>query len=332
MTLQLTIIGLGQIGASIGLALAKQDLQLVRVGSDIDAGVMHQATKIGAVDKTTPNLKQAVTSADIVILATPLDQVQALMEAIAPELKHGAVLMDTSPIKAPLAELAKKQLPEGCSYIGLTPILNPAYLHSERFGIAAAQPDLFQGGLFGVITLANTDSRVFQMVTDLIRQMGAQPFFTDLYEIDGLMASTHFLPQFMSAALLNITVDQPGWNEARKVAGRAFAEVSGPAAHLDELDSLLVAAASNRENIVRKLDDAIRALQTLRDHIQQEEREGLEQKLKHAKVGVHQWWQERGRGNWQAQELPKTEAMPTSSEMMGNLLGFGIGRKKKKRR
>lgn len=332
MTMQLTIIGLGQIGASIGLALGKKGQQFVRVGSDINAGVMHRARQIGAVDKTSPNLRQVVNSADIIILATPLDQVQDLMEAIAPELKHGAVLMDTAPIKAPLAQWAGERLPEGCSYVGLTPILNPAYLHSERFGIAAAQPDLFQGGLFGVITLPNTASGVLQVVTGLIQQLGAQPFFTDLYEIDGLMATTHFLPQFMSAALLNITVDQPGWNEARKVAGRAFAEVSGPAAHLDEMDAMLVAAATNRENIVRKLDDAIRALQTLRNHIQQEDQEGLAKKLKHAKAGVHQWWQERGRGNWLAQELPQTEAMPTRSEMMGNLLGFGIGRKKKKKR
>jgi prephenate dehydrogenase len=332
MTLQITIIGLGQIGASIGLALAQQDRQFLRVGSDIDASIMYQATKIGAVDKTTPNLRQAVASADIVILATPQDQVQDLIEAIGPELKPGTVLVETAPVKAPLVQLAEKSLPEGCSYVGLTPILNPAYLHSERFGIAAAQPDLFQDGLFGVITPINTKSSVLQMVTDLIHQLGAQPFFTDLYEIDGLMASTHFLPQFMSAALLNITVDQPGWSEARKVAGRAFAEVSGPAAHLDEMDALLAAAASNRENIVRKLDDAIRALQTLRDHIQHEDQEGLAQKLKHAKTGVHQWWQERGKGNWLAQEFPQTEKMPTSSEMMGNLLGFGIGRKKKKKR
>ncbi len=332
MTLQLTIIGLGQIGASIGLALAKQGQQFVRVGSDIDAGVMRQANKIGAVDKTTSNLNQAITKADIVILATPLDQVQVLMEAIAPVLKPGAILMDTAPIKAPVVQWARQLLPEGCSYVGLTPILNPDYLHSERFGISAAQADLFQGGMFGIITPTNTAPDVFQVVTDLIQQIGAQPFFTDQYEIDGLMAATHFLPQFMSAALLNNTIDQPGWNEARKVAGRAFAEVSGPAAHLDEMDALLVAAATNRENIVRKLDDAILALQTIRNHIQNENQEGLEQKLKHAKGGVHQWWQERGKGNWKAQELPNTEAVPTSSEVMGNLLGFGLGRKKKKDR
>lgn len=332
MTIQLTIIGLGQIGASIGLSLANQGQNIVRIGSDIDTGVMQQAQRIGAVDKTTANLKQAITNADIVLLATPLDQVKGLIEAIVPALKSGAVLMDTAPVKAAVAKWVNQLLPETSSYVGLTPILNSSYLHNETFGIAAAKSDLFQGGMFGIVTLGNTGSGVINMTTELIRMMGANPFFTDLFEIDGLMAATHFLPQFMSAAFLNTTVGQPGWMEARKIAGRAFAEVSGPAAHLDDIESLVTAAALNRENIVRKLDDAILALQTLRNDMKQENHNALENHLKHAKAGVHQWWQERGRANWLAEELPKTDPIPTSSEVMGNLLGFGIGRKKKKDR
>jgi prephenate dehydrogenase len=332
MSVQLTIIGLGQIGASIGLSLAKQGQDIIRVGSDIDSSVLQQAKKMGAVDKVTPNLKQAVSYADIIILATPLDQIQALMEAIAPELKPGAILMETAPTKVAVTKWAEELLPDSCRYVGITPILNPQYLHSERFGIGAAQPDLFQEGMFGIVTLVSTGAAAMQTATALIQWMGAKPFFADLYELDGLMAATHFLPQFMSAALLNVTIDQPGWNEARKVAGRAFAEVSGPAAHLDEMEALLAAAALNRENIVRKLDDAILALQSIRTDIERGNREGLESKLVHAKAGIHQWWQERGRGNWLAEELPKAASMPTSSEVMGNLLGFGLGRKKRKGR
>ena len=134
----------------------------------------------------------------------------------------------------------------------------------------------------------------------------------------------------MSIALLNATLDQPGWKEARKIAGRAFAEVSGPAAHLDDVEALVDSADLNKENIIRKLDDIIAALQGLRSDIAQGDSKSLGTRLKHAKAGVNQWWQERGGGNWLKEELPRSETLPTRSNVMGNLFGFGLGSKKKK--
>lgn len=330
MSIQLTIIGLGQIGASIGLALAEHKDKIRRAGSDIDGKVMQQAQKLGAVDKTAVHLSVVIENADIVILAIPQDQVREMIEAIAPVLKNGALLMDTAPSKAVITKWAAEFLPDGCSYIGLTPVLNPRYLHSEVFGLSAAHADLFHDGMFGIVTPQHTNTQALDLATDLIQLMGADPLFVDLYEIDGLMASTHLMPQLVSIALLNATLDQPGWKEARKVAGRAFAEVSGPAAHLDDAEALVVSADLNKENIVRKLDDVIAALQGLRADIDQGNSENLTTRLKHAKAGVNLWWKERGGGNWLREEMPRSETLPTRPNVMGNLFGFGLGSKKKK--
>ena len=332
MTIQLTIIGLGQIGGSIGLALGSLGDKIERTGTDIERGVMSQAKTMGAVDKTTPDLNSAVKDADIVILAVPLDQVKEVIDAIAPVIKAGALVMETSPVKVKLSEWVMERLPESCGYVGLTPVLNPKYLHSETFGIQAAKADLFKDGLFCVVTPSEAKPQAIQTAIDLIEHMDASPLFFDLYEIDGLMAAVHFLPQLMSVALLNSTLDQPGWNEARKIAGRAFAEVTGPAAHLDDAEAIKTATEMNKENITRKLDDIILTLQTIREEIAQDELEGFESRLKEAKAGVDTWWKERGGGNWLAEELPRSDLMPRSSEVMGNLLGFGLGRKKKKDR
>lgn len=332
MTIRLTIIGLGQIGGSIGLALGTLGEKIERTGTDIDRGVMSQAKAIGAVDKTTPDLNSAVQHADIVILALPLDQVKEVVEAIAPVIKAGALVMETSPVKVNLLDWMVEKLPVSCSYIGLTPVLNPKYLHSESFGIQAAKEDLFKDGLFCVVTPPGAKTQAIQTAIDLIQNMDASPLFFDLYEIDGLMAAVHILPQLMSIALLNTTLDQPGWNEARKIAGRAFAEVTGPAAHLDDAEAIKTAAWMNKDNITRKLDDIIRILKTIREEIAQGELEDFESRIKEAKAGVDTWWKERGGGNWLAEELPRSETMPTSSEVMGSLFGFGLGRKKRKDR
>ena len=71
MTVQITIIGLGQIGASIGLGLTKIKDQVTRIGNDRDPIIARQAEKMGAVDKISINLPSAVRNADLVILAVP---------------------------------------------------------------------------------------------------------------------------------------------------------------------------------------------------------------------------------------------------------------------
>ena len=107
MSIQITIIGLGQIGASVGLALGEHGEKFTRTGHDIDSGFANQAKKLGALDKVAFNLPLAVAEADIVLLAVPMDTVQGLLEMIAPDLKEGAVVMDVSPIRQVTSAWAK---------------------------------------------------------------------------------------------------------------------------------------------------------------------------------------------------------------------------------
>ncbi len=99
MAIQITIIGLGQIGASIGLALAERKDSIERVGHDIDPGVAKQAQKLGAVDRIEYNLPRSVENADVVLLSIPVDQMRETLEIIAADLKEGCVVLDTAPVK-----------------------------------------------------------------------------------------------------------------------------------------------------------------------------------------------------------------------------------------
>jgi prephenate dehydrogenase len=327
MTVQITIIGLGQIGASIGLALADHGEKILRFGSDIDSKTTFMAQKKGAIDKGGQNLHTAVRDADVVILAVPMNQLREMIEAVAPELKEGAVLMDTAPLKAISAGWAAECLPEGRYYVGLTPVINPNYLHEELYGMDAARADLFHNGMLGISTPPGTHSEAVKLAADLTKLVGATPFFVDIFEIDGLMTTTHLLPQLMSAALLNATLNQPGWQEARKVAGRAYAEATGLLGHLESPDALATAAMLNRENCLRLLDNAIGALQTLRQDIASEDTASLTKHLQEAETGVHRWRGQRKAANWQGEELSKIES-PSSPSYLKRLIGLG-GKKPK---
>lgn len=322
MTVQVTIIGLGQIGTSIGLALTEHKQILHRVGHDRDLGIARQAEKMGAVDKVMINLPSAVREADLVILSLPIDQIRETMSLIREDLKESAVVMDTGPVKEVVSSWAIELLPEGRYYVGLTPVLNPVYLHDLDSGLSAARPDLFRGGLVAIVTPPRVASEAIKLAADLTRLLGAQPMFVDPLEIDGLMAATHILPQLIAAALLNTTVDQPGWREGRKVAGRAYAEVTSPITQLTDHRSLSSAAMLNRENVLRVMDSLIASLQMIRSDIQEEAEEALDERLGRARRGREDWWNQRLTSEWVGEEPAATET-PSASEWFGRLLGLG---------
>ena len=333
MAVQITIIGLGQVGASMGLALAKIKDQVVRIGNDRDPDVARKAERTGAIDKFVINLPSAVEKADVVILAVPADEVRETIEVIAQDLKPGVVLIDTSPVKGPVMAWAKELLPgEDRYFAALTPGFNPAYLLEAYGGIDHAHADLFEKSLMLVSTQSGIDDSAVELVTRLIAVFGATPLFADTYEADGLTAYSHTLPNLLAAAMVNATIDQPGWREARKMAGPAYAQVTGPVEQFDETQKLGTAALLNAENTVRMLDNLMDALAQLRDALAEKDEAALHERLAHARDGREMWLQERSTGNWE-KRAGSDQHMPTSGETIGRLFGgkmFGGQQKKDK--
>jgi prephenate dehydrogenase len=321
MTLQITIIGLGQIGGSIGLALGGQKNSLKRIGHDKRVEVERAAQSKGAIDEARHNLPSAVREAHIVLLALPVSQVRPTLEVIAPELREGAVVIDTVPVKKAVAAWARELLPEGRYYVGLVPALNPDALHDIKFGLDAARADLFQKGIMVVDAPRGTPGEVVQLASDLAGLVGASALLADMDESDGLVARVHLLPQLAAAALLNATVDQPGWQEARKLGGRPYAAVTAGLAYQDEIQSLAMAALQDRANTVYALDVLIAALRGLRDDIENGDEESLSARLEQALEGRGQWLEDRMRADWQLGEERKPIDLPSFSErFFGNVL------------
>lgn len=321
MSVRITIIGLGQIGGSFGLALADKKELFERVGHDISPDVSRQAQKLGAVDRVSINLPASVRNSDVVLLALPIDQIRETIEIIAPDLREDVVLLDTAPVKEVVTAWAKELLPAGRHYVGLTPVLNPSYLLLPDSGIAAARADLFRGGMMGIVAPPRTPSEALKLAADLTRVVGATGMFFDPVEIDSMMAATHILPQLVSAAILNSTVDQPGWREARKIASRAYATATSPSAQFIDPKSLSSSAMLNRENVLRVVDGMIATLQALRGDIEHQDPQSMQTRLERARDGRQLWWSQRQTASWE-EEAAAAPEISTGSEMFGRLLGI----------
>jgi prephenate dehydrogenase len=329
MTLEILIVGMGEIGASIGLAIAAGDHDVVCVGYDPDGSTAREARKAGAVSKLAMGLEKAAEHADVVILALPSAQVQAHLQAIAPRLKRGSVVLDTSSLKVAATGWASDLLPEGCYYIGAVPTVGWEALHVGGPGPASPRADLFRGSLMAMVVPVRTPEAAVDVGLTVAHWLGMAPFFIDPTEVDAVVATVEDLPALLGAALLLVAVHSPGWNEARRMAGRMFAQ-GAAVGTLQPPQSLRAALLLNRPNILARLDAAIEELRTLRAMIAEGAEEELEGRLAEAQREHLAWLAARSRGDWQREELGEVE-MPQGG-MMDRLLGLGGTLRSKDRR
>jgi prephenate dehydrogenase len=330
MTVKIAIIGLGQIGASIGLALASHKDQVSTIGYDSSGEVNRKAHNMKAVEKIGHGLYASVEQADMVILALPLDQVRETLQAIGQDVREQAVVLDTAPVKSAVAAWAEEFLPFKHHYVGLSLALNPLLLDETGSGIDSARADLFQNGLAAITAPPGTSSEAIKLAATFVTLLGSHVYFTDSAEADGIMATIHTLPTLAAAAMVETIIGQPDWMDIRKLAGRHFMSAMH---QLDGEKGLALAEAvqMNRINTVRVLDEYIAALESLRDEVEKEEKSGLRERFKAALHARAEWQRERGDSSWHEDESQR-QMIPTFNDILRGPLGLGkmLGRPKKK--
>ena len=292
---RITIVGLGLIGGSIGLALHQAGDDYEVVGHDREHAVAGKARKRGAVSKAEWNLISACEKADLIVIATPVMAIKETLTAIAPHLKSGCLITDTANIKGPVMAWAKEILPDTVSFVGGNPVIRQE--GSLPTGIEGASADLFQGGLYCLTPSPETAPQAVQLATDLVHLLGATPFFLDATEHDGLVAAVDHLPFVLSAALLGATTQSPAWRGMRRLAGDAFQS----AAHFSSGDAAIYrdACLTNGQNVVRWLDACLVRLKELREVIAAQEAEKLEKIFEEAMSARDEWLKDKAEGRWE---------------------------------
>jgi prephenate dehydrogenase len=214
---QITIVGTGCIGTSIGLALHQATQPLLIVGHDKDSKNASLAQKMKAVDRTDWNLINACERADLVILALPLNAIEPTLKAISPYLKEGCVVTDTANLKQQVLVWADQLLPESVNFVGGDPLVTAAVA-----GPAEARADLFQGSLYCVMPSPKAHPDSVSLVSSLVALLGARPFYLDPAEHDGLTAGIAQVPQVVALALWRGLLANAAARDMRKMAGSSF--------------------------------------------------------------------------------------------------------------
>lgn len=290
--LTITIIGMGLIGTSIGMALRSadgQDAPLGRItvtGYDQSGRATADARGRLAIDRVAHSLEEALRGAQLVVVAVPVQVARAVFAEIGPLLAPGAVVTDVSSTKAAVMGWARELLPASATFVGGHPMAG-----REQAGAAAAAADLFKDAIYCLTPAPQAGAAAVGLVEALVRQIGAKVYYIDPDEHDAYVAGISHLPFLLSTALMEVTSRSPGWKEMSALAATGFRDISRLASGDPEMHRDI--CMTNRAALSRWIDDTVRLLLELRDQIDEGQSDQMRELFVHARDVREQWLQQR---------------------------------------
>lgn len=311
----ITIIGLGLTGASLGLGLQQEAADFEIVGHDKEPGVAQAARRQGAVNRTEWNLHRACDGAGLIVLAVPLSEVGELLSLIEEDLRPDTLVFIIASVIQPAIDLANRHLPTHTHVAVGHPVL------ASVGGALSMRADLFQDVIFAVAPTPQSEPAAVQLASDFIERVGANPFYLDPLEHDGVIAGVEHLPQLMAAALMRMSSAAPGWHEASRLAGRQFAQATDMGAGATQLFSTL---SLNRTHLVERIDRLQQELAQWRARLLAEPVDGETPPLQAAVEAAV-----KARADWEAQAKLKSwdeaPAPAQAADSPGLLRQFFLG-------
>lgn len=306
---QVTIIGLGLIGSSIGMALRSARKGVKVVGFDHNSATQSRAKKIGAVDDVEWRLDKAVQDAHLVVLAVPVLEIPTLLDNMVGWLKPGTTITDTATTKARVMEWAAEKVPESIGFIGGHPLAG-----GGLSGQDAASPDMFTGVSYPLMPAIRAPELCVQTVVEFVQMLGATPRFVDVSEHDSYIAAVSNGPLLMSSALVLAASKSPAWAEIGKFASAEFDNLSRLAGMDPEITHGI--CKTNPEMMLYWIDSYIEELTGLRQALAAIDSDGEENDLK---ARLTEAWEQRLR--WSAGVSPDTEMPGDETGTMTDSLG-----------
>lgn len=278
---RVAILGLGLMGASLGMALRERGVARQVAGFDADPGVTERARERGAIDVGYASVAEAVAGSALVALATPLLAMRDLLAEMAPLLAETTVVTDLGSVKAPVVSWAEPLLRAPGQFVGGHPMAG-----SEQSGVEAANSGLYRDCVWCLTPTDHTSTTALHMVTRLIEAMGANPRIMPPEQHDQAVALASHLPLVAASALTLTVAQSPDATDAFALAAGGFRDATRVASGSPRMARDI--CLTNTTPLLSALDRYIATLQSLRDLIV-EQSPALEATFTEAKDARNRW-------------------------------------------
>ena len=225
-----TIVGLGLLGGSLGLALRRHGWRVRGVVRRPEAA--REAMDLGIADEVVCEAALGEDeSAGAVVLAVPIEALVASLERFRGRLPRGTVITDVSSVKgAIMHDLDRLAAGEGWRFVGSHPMAG-----AETSGMASARADLFRDAWVAVCRGVTADESAVALVRGIWGRVGGRCLELDPQDHDRIVARTSHLPHLVAALLVLVGIGDNAPAEAPKLAAGGFRDSTRIAAGPPEM-------------------------------------------------------------------------------------------------
>ena len=279
---RVVIVGVGLIGGSFALALKRAGLVREVIGVGRQAKNLQQALDLGVIDQALP-LAQAVKGADLVLLAVPVAQTEAVLNTITPHLESHTLITDGGSTKQDVIAAARRALGDKFTqFVPAHPIAG-----SDKSGAAAAFAELYQDRHLILCPEPETPAAALNIVRAAWQACGAKITEMPAAQHDAVFATASHLPHLLAFSYMNLVLQSPQRESALKLAGSGFRDFTRIAGANPEMWADI--ACANQNALIDDLQRYQLILQELQQLIERGDKQGLQTLFAQASQARQQW-------------------------------------------
>ncbi|HZK56730.1 MAG TPA: prephenate dehydrogenase [Clostridia bacterium] len=272
---KISIIGLGLMGGSFALALKNKGFRGTITGYDISKNCVKEALQTQAIDVAAEGLGDAITDAEIVVIAVPISKYETVLEEIGEYLSPNCIVTDLGSVKVQALEMADRLLPKHVHFIGGHPMTG-----SERGGFKAADPFLYENAYYFLTPKDNTPADAIKTIENIVKNLGAYTVHLSPSEHDLIVSRISHLPHIIAITLVNFIDKNMGISHLPFVGG-GFRDTTRIASGDPGIwkDILF----TNKEEIIKSIESFQLLLDEFRYCLEHDKDENIVQFLRNAK-------------------------------------------------
>lgn len=280
---KLVIFGVGLIGGSVALALkkAKNTAEIIGVGRSAES--LQSALDLGVIDAASSDVATAIKDADLILIAAPVAQTPAILNAIKPHLNASTVITDAGSTKGDVLQCAKDILGDQFhQFVGGHPIAG-----AEKSGVTAAMADLYLNKNVVITPTVKTSPEAIASVKALWQECGANVSEMTAATHDGIFAAVSHLPHLLAFALVDDIASRANAEQLFGFAASGFRDFTRIAGSHPEMWRDI--SLANRTALLNELDAYQAELARLHDLLEREDGNGLHALFERASIARNNW-------------------------------------------
>jgi prephenate dehydrogenase len=270
--MNITIIGTGLMGCSLGMALKRNGHQVT--GVDNNPSHLEKALFMGGIDEVK-NLDEAVESAQLVVLCVPVNAIRDLILPVLDIIKQDGVVMDMGSTKKEICSVADTHINRD-QFVAVHPMAGV-----EHSGPLAAHIDLFDRARVIICDAQKSSTSSLNIVLQVLQDIRMNVMFMESAEHDRQLALVSHLPQFIAYALASL-------NDFNDEKNKDWSQLGGgglrSSIRLGKSDAgmWMPIFEQNKKNLIEYIDRYIGRLQEMKELVQNEEEKKMHCLIKKA--------------------------------------------------